>query len=89
MAELDLKNVEQVEVPQIPIPPVEEVISQAGFGVQRFDTPQGALTVLQFVSPFKVYTFKLNDDGAEALADAVRPSRVVPASALDLSRLAP
>lgn len=88
---MDLENIEQVEVPlpQMPIPPVEEVISQAGFGVQRFETPQGPLTVLQFVSPFKVYTFKLSDEGAEALADAVRPSRVVPATALDLSRLAP
>lgn len=67
----------------------EEVIRQAAFGVQKINTPDGPVTLLQFITPVKAYTFSLDDGAAEKLSNLVKPTRVVPASALDLQRLAP
>ena len=78
-------EIEEVEVPEAPqfIPP-EEVVRQAAFAVRKIDTPQGRLTVLTFQNPFKHYTFNLDDDGCRALAEAVQPSPIVRATALDI-----
>ncbi len=71
------------EVPmEIGIPPIEEVCRAAAINVRKMDTSQGQLTFLQFITPFKMYTFQLDHAGAEALSDAVRPSKIIPATVL-------
>jgi hypothetical protein len=79
-------EVSEVEVPtEAPIMmPPEEVVKQAGFGVRKLDTPQGTMTILTFVNTFKHYTFNFDDAGARALAEALQPSPIVRASALEL-----
>jgi hypothetical protein len=78
-------EVNEVEVPQAPIMiPPEEVVKQAGFSVRKLDTPQGTMSILTFFNTFKHYTFSFDDDGAKALAEALQPSPIVRASALDL-----
>lgn len=76
------------EVPQVglPFPPpvVEEVIHQAILNVQQIPTPEGTVVLMQFITPGKIYTVKLNEEGAERVADSIRPSRIVKATALDL-----
>lgn len=77
-------EVEEVDIsPPMMLPP-EEVVKQAGFTVRKIDTPQGTMTILTFMNPFKHYTFNFDDQGAKALAEAIQPSGIVRATSLDL-----
>ena len=86
MPDLDLNEIEEVPAPQrgIPMPPVEERIHQAALAVQKHETPQGTITLLQFITPAKAYVFQLDDEGCENLINSVRPSAIKPATLLDL-----
>lgn len=81
----DPNNVEEVDVPErMPLPPVEELVRQAAVNINRFDTPNGPVTILQFITPFKIYSFQLDNKACEGISDALRPSKIVPATLLDL-----
>lgn len=69
----------------IPLPAVEEIVREAALSVQKIPTQEGGLvTLLRFITPFKLYTFQLDERGAELLSNAVRPSKVIPATLADL-----
>lgn len=89
MPELNLEEVQEVPVPEklnlpFPPPPIEEVVHFAHLNVNKVQTPQGTLTLLQFLTPFKTYTFKLDDDAAKLVSDAIRPSGIKVANLGDL-----
>ena len=84
---MKVEDIEEVPYPpQIQLPPIEEVILPGAMNVVRHQTPNGQLTLLQMITPFKVYTFKLDDNAATKLSDGVRPSGLVRATPGDLPK---
>ena len=68
-------------------PTVEEVIREAQISVAKMNQHDGTtVTLLQFVTPFKQYTFLLNDPACEHIAENIKPSKVVRATLADLPK---
>lgn len=92
MSELEkmLEGMEEAPLSEFPfpIPPIEEVISQAALNVKKVRLEDGStMTMLHFITPFKIYTFRMNDEACAGLSDAIRPSGILRANVADLRSL--
>lgn len=77
-------QVEEVSAQEQQVVPPEEIVRPSGFGVRKMDSPVGTRIILTFVTPFKNYTFDLDEEAAKVLSENVLPSPIVRATPLDL-----
>ncbi len=82
----EVEEIQVQEHQQVPLPAIQEVIKESIITLEKNPTPQGTMTLLSFVTPVKQYTFVLSDEACELISENIRPSRIVPATLMDLPR---
>lgn len=83
-----VKGMEEVPVEPglpFPMPVTEEVVHKFIVNLHHVQDASGQSgVVLQFITPAKAYTFRIDSEVSDKLSEALRGSRVVTATPLDL-----
>ena len=84
------KGMEEVPMEQglpFPAPVIEEIIHRCILNVQKIPLQNGGGGILQFITPAKIISIRIDEESCKGLSDGLRPSGIAIATPGDLREL--